>query len=150
MAMRGVVDNRDLIGLFGGRAARLSTLSWAIGTSLASVAGILDPRLQLRSLPMTFFGALVVGLASSYALGYLPSSRIWASAPFQGLLTLSVPSVILFMALPVLPMHRIRRGAPRRHAPLAPASFVRSSRGPPSSASTAPSRSPGPASSASA
>ncbi len=37
-----------------------------------------------------------------------------------------MPSVILFNVLPVLPMHRIRRGAPRRHAPLAPASFVRS------------------------
>ena len=88
MAMRGVLDNRDLIGLFGGRPARRSTLSWATGTSLASVAGILvAPRLQLRSLPMTFFGALVVGLASSYALGYLPSSGIWAFAPIQGLLT---------------------------------------------------------------
>ncbi|MGO8826639.1 MAG: ABC transporter permease [Acidimicrobiales bacterium] len=151
MAMRGVVDNRDLIGLFGGRPARLSTLSWAIGTSLASVAGILvAPRLQLqpliltllvidayaaamigrlRSLPMTFFGALVVGLASSYALGYLPSSGIWASTPIQGLLTLSVPSVILFIVLLVLPMHRIRSGAPQRHAPLAPASFVRSLQG---------------------
>ncbi len=151
MAMRGVVDNRDLIGLFGGRPARLSTLSWAIGTSLASVAGILvAPRLQLqpliltllvidayaaamigrrRSLPKTFFGALVVGLASSYALGYLPSSGIWASTPIQGLLTLSVPSVILFIVLLVLPMHRIRSGAPQRHAPLAPASFVRSLQG---------------------
>ena len=78
--MRGVVDNRSLIGLFGGRPTRLSTLSWSIGASLASVAGILvAPRLQLqpliltllvidayaaavigrlRSLPMTFLGAL--------------------------------------------------------------------------------------------
>jgi branched-chain amino acid transport system permease protein len=48
IAMRGVVDNRDLIGLFGGRSTRLSTLSWSIGASLASVAGILvAPRLQL-------------------------------------------------------------------------------------------------------
>ena len=41
IAMRGVVDNRPLIGLFGGRPPRLSTLSWSIGASLASVAGIL-------------------------------------------------------------------------------------------------------------
>ena len=96
IAMRGVVDNRSLIGLFGGRSTRLSTLSWSIGASLASVAGILvAPRLQLqpliltllvidayaaavigrlRSLPMTFLGALVVGLASSYAVGYVPST----------------------------------------------------------------------------
>jgi branched-chain amino acid transport system permease protein len=151
IAMRGVVDNRPLIGLFGGRPAGLSTLSWAIGASLASVAGILvAPRLQLqpliltllvidayaaamigrlRSLPMTFLGALIVGLASSYALGYIPSSGIWSSTPIQGLLTLSVPSVILFIVLLVLPMHRIRTGAAQRHAPLAPAGFVRSLQG---------------------
>jgi branched-chain amino acid transport system permease protein len=149
--MRGVVDNRPLIGLFGGRPAGLSTLSWAIGASLASVAGILvAPRLQLqpliltllvidayaaamigrlRSLPMTFLGALIVGLATSYALGYIPSTGIWASTPLQGLLTLSVPSVILFIVLLVLPMHRIRTGAPQRHTPLAPAGFGRSLQG---------------------
>ena len=151
IAMRGVVDNRPLIGLFGGRPAGLSTLSWAIGASLASVAGILvAPRLQLqpliltllvidayaaamigrlRSLPMTFLGALIVGLATSYALGYIPGTGIWASTPLQGLLTLSVPSVILFIVLLVLPMHRIRSGAPQRHTPLAPAGFVRSLQG---------------------
>ncbi len=123
--MRGVVDNRDLIGLFGGRSTRLSTLSWAIGASLASVAGILvAPRLQLqpliltllvidayaaavigrlRSLPMTFLGALIVGLASSYAVGYIPSTGLWASTPVQGALTLSVPTIILFIVLLTLP-----------------------------------------------
>src|SRR5580700_6199273 len=151
MAMRGVVDNRELIGLFGGRPARLSTLSWAIGSSLASVAGILvAPRLQLqpliltllvidayaaamigrlRSLPMTFLGALVVGLASSYAVGYVPSTGFWSSTPVQGTLTLSVPTVILFIALLTLPMDRIRSGSPQRHVPLAPASFLRSLQG---------------------
>jgi branched-chain amino acid transport system permease protein len=151
IAMRGVVDNRNLIGLFGGRSTRLSTLSWSIGASLASVAGILvAPRLQLqpliltllvidayaaavigrlRSLPMTFLGALVVGLASSYAVGYVPSTGFWSSTPVQGTLTLSVPTVILFIALLTLPMDRIRSGSPLRHVPLAPASFVRSLQG---------------------
>jgi len=150
IAMRGVVDNRSLIGTFGGRPARLSTLSWSIGASLASVAGILvAPRLQLqpliltllvidayaaamigrlRSLPLTFAGALVVGLTSSYALGYIPNTGIWASTPIQGL-TQSVPSIILFIVLLALPMHRIRSGTPQRHAPLAPAGFVRSLQG---------------------
>ncbi len=151
IAMRGVVDNRSLIGLFGGRSTRLSTLSWSIGASLASVAGILvAPRLQLqpliltllvidayaaavigrlRSLPMTFLGALLVGLASSYAVGYVPSTGFWSSTPVQGTLTLSVPTVILFIALLTLPMDRIRSGTPQRHVPLAPASFVRSLQG---------------------
>ncbi len=150
IAMRGVVDNRSLIGTFGGRPARLSTLSWAIGASLASVAGILvAPRLQLqpliltllvvdayaaamigrlRSLPMTFLGALIVGLASSYALGYVPNTGFWASTPVQGL-TQSVPSIVLFIVLLVLPMHRVRSGAPQRHAPLAPAGLLRSLQG---------------------
>ncbi len=152
IAMRGVVDNRPLVGLFGGRAWQLSTLSWSIGASLASVAGILvAPRLQLqpliltllvidayaaavfgrlRSLPMTFLGGLIVGLASSYAQGYVPNSgAFWSSAPVQGLLTQSVPSILLFVFILVLPAHRLRTGAAQRHAPLAPASFVRSVQG---------------------
>jgi branched-chain amino acid transport system permease protein len=152
IAMRGVVDNRDLIGTFGGRPARLSTLSWAIGASLASVAGILvAPRLQLqpliltllvidayaaavfgrlRSLPWTFAGALLVGLLSSYAQGYLPNTGgFWTSTPVVGLFTQSVPSILLVVAILVLPAHRIRSGSPQRHAPLAPASFVRSLQG---------------------
>jgi branched-chain amino acid transport system permease protein len=151
IAMRGVVDNRPLIGLFAGRPARLSTLSWSIGASLASVAGILvAPRLQLqpliltllvidayaaamigrlRSLPLTFAGGLLVGLASSYAVGYIPTSGFWASTPVSGLLTLSVPSVLLFVVLLVLPQHRIRSGGSQRRVLIPPASFARSIQG---------------------
>ena len=152
IAMRGVVDNRPLVGLFGGRAWQLSTLSWAMGASLASIAGILvAPRLQLqpliltllvidsfaaavigrlRSLPWTFAGGLLIGLLSSYAQGYVPNSgSFWSSTPVQGLLTLSVPSIVLFVAILVLPAQRLRSGVAQRHAPLAPASFFRSIQG---------------------
>ena len=152
IAMRGVVDNRPLVGLFGGRAWQLSTLSWSIGASLAAVAGILvAPRLQLqpliltllvidayaaavfgrlRSLPMTFLGGLIVGLASSYAQGYVPNvGAFWSSAPVQGLLTQSVPSILLFVFIIALPAHRLRTGTAQRRAPLAPASFLRSTQG---------------------
>lgn len=152
IAMRGVVDNRPLVGLFGGRAWQLSTLSWSIGASLASIAGILvAPRIQLqpliltllvidayaaavfgrlRSLPLTFAGGLIVGLASSYAQGYVPNSGgFWGSTPVQGILTLSVPSVLLFIFILALPALRLRTGAPQRHAPLAPASLMRSFQG---------------------
>jgi branched-chain amino acid transport system permease protein len=150
IAMRGVVDNRDLIGLFGGRPSSFSTLSWSIGASLASVAGILvAPRLQLdpliltllvidayaaamvgrlRSLPMTFVGALLVGLLASYATGYFPQTGFWAATPIQGL-ELSVPSVLLFIVLLVLPMGRVRSGLAQRRNGIAPASFVRSLQG---------------------
>jgi branched-chain amino acid transport system permease protein len=78
---------------------------------------------------MTFVGALLVGLISSYAVGYIPTSGFWASTPISGLLTLSVPSVLLFIVLLVLPMHRIRSGGSQRRIPMAPASFARSIQG---------------------
>jgi len=90
-AMRASVDNRGLLELFGARASWLSSLSWAIGAALAALAGILltpvvglsyfDLTLlvisayaaavagRLVSLPRTFIGALVLGLAQSYAGG---------------------------------------------------------------------------------
>ena len=96
IAMRAVVDDRDLTALNGGRPSRVSALSWALGTMLAALAGILlAPKLglsvlnltflvisayaaaivgQLKSLPLTFAGALALGLAEAYAIGYLPTS----------------------------------------------------------------------------
>src|SRR6195952_1614957 len=41
IAMRAVVDSRDLVALNGGRPVMLSTLSWALGAMLAGLAGIL-------------------------------------------------------------------------------------------------------------
>jgi branched-chain amino acid transport system permease protein len=148
IAMRGVVDNRELVGLFGGRAARFATLSWALGASLASVAGCLvAPLLQLqpqsltllvidayaaaiigrlRNLPMTFVGGIVVGLAASYSEGYLPfSGSFWASSPVTGL-KLNVPAIILFLALLAIPVSRLRAGSLQRQVSLATASLSKS------------------------
>jgi len=151
IAMRGVVDNRDLVGLFGGRPPWLSTMSWALGASLASMAGILAAPLiqlsptiltllvvdayaaamlgRLRNLPLTFVGALSIGLAESYATGYFPQGGFWSSTPVTGLLELSVPSLLLFAVLLALPQDRIRSGALRRTVSLEPASLVRSLQG---------------------
>src|SRR5436305_7887974 len=41
IAMRAVVDDRDLTALNGGRPSRVSALAWALGTMLAAMAGIL-------------------------------------------------------------------------------------------------------------
>ncbi len=84
---------------------------------------------RLRSLPMTFLGALSSASPPPMRWATCPSTGFWASTPVQGTLTLSVPTVILFIALLILPMDRIRSGAPLRHVPLAPASFVRSLQG---------------------
>src|SRR6202011_3261750 len=52
--MRAVVDNRPLLLLYGGRPDRVAMFSWAIGASLAALAGILiAPALQLSVLPLT-------------------------------------------------------------------------------------------------
>jgi len=129
VTMRAVVDNRGLAGLNGARPARIGTLSWALGAMLASIAGILiAPELQLsvlpltllvvdayaaamigrlRNLPLTFAGALLIGLLQSYAVGYMPSTGIWDSVPLQGM-RLAIPSILLFVTLLLLPQDKIR------------------------------------------
>jgi branched-chain amino acid transport system permease protein len=131
IAMRAVVDNRDLASLNGARPAWIGTFSWAFGSSLAALAGILiAPQLQLnvfnltllvvnayaaamvgrlRNLPLTFAGSLGLGLLSSYAVGYLPTSGFWGSTPLQGL-RLSIPVLTLFVVLLVLPSDTIEHG----------------------------------------
>ena len=130
--MRAVVDNRPLLMLFGGNPNRASRLSWVLGSSLAAIAGILiAPTLQLsvapltllvinayaaaiigrlRSLPYTFLGAAIIGLASSYVVGYLPVSSVgWLQN-----LPLAVPIIILIIALLLQPHERLRGYTVRR------------------------------------
>ena len=76
---------------------------------------------RLRSLPLTFAGAIGLGLLTSYATGYLPLNGFWASTPIQGL-KLSVPSVVLFIVLLVIPVSRLRTASPQRSVGL-PTSF---------------------------
>jgi branched-chain amino acid transport system permease protein len=133
IATRAVVDNRDLAGLTGARPNRYSMLGWAMGSSLAAIAGImlaptinLDPTIltllvinayaaavvgRLRSLPLTFVGALVLGLVQSYGIGYLPVSTFWTS------FSLIIPMLYLFAAILILPQPR---AALVRHVGLAP------------------------------
>jgi branched-chain amino acid transport system permease protein len=148
IAMRAVVDNRELAALNGARPAWVSTFSWALGASLAALAGILiAPTLQLsvlaltllvvdayaaamvgrlRSLPLTFAGAIAIGLAQSYAVGYMPTSGFFGSTPMQGL-RLSIPAILLFGALLFLPQDTIESGRLlARRVAIAPASLAKS------------------------
>lgn len=125
IAMRGAVDDPDLLAMAGQSPARVQQLSWALGATLAALAGILLAPLvtldiltltllvingyaaaligRLRSLPLTAVGALVLGLAITYATGY-----------GTGLLTdlqPIIPMILLFAALVVLPPARLRAGA---------------------------------------
>ncbi len=130
IAMRSVVDNRDLAALNGARPAWLGTFSWAFGASLAALAGILiAPQAELnvftltllvvsayaaamfgrlRNLPATFIAALALGLLTSFAVGYLPTGGFWGSTPIQGL-RLSIPMIALFAVLLILPSDTIEQ-----------------------------------------
>ena len=125
LAMRAAVDDRSLAMLNGARPRRSAMLAWAIGCTSAAVAGILvAPSVglshvnltlmivnayaaamigRLRSLPMTFVGALLVGLLDAYALAYLPTDGILL-AQFR----FAIPVILLFVVLLVLPQERLR------------------------------------------
>ncbi len=125
VSMRANVDDRTLAVLNGARPDRIASLSWAIGSSLAAVGGILiAPTLtleagslslliinayaaaifgRLRSLPLTFLGAVVIGLTEGYLTGYVPGSNAY----FAGFRTASAV-IILFLALLFIPNPRLR------------------------------------------
>ena len=128
VAMRGVVDDRPLMALNGGYPFRLNALSWAIGASLGALGGILTSGSagglqvltltflvvnayaaallgRLRSLPLTFLGALMLGLLVQYLTGYVTLTG-WISN-----ITPALPTVFLFAILLILPPVRLRAGA---------------------------------------
>jgi branched-chain amino acid transport system permease protein len=128
VAMRAVVDDPALLELNGGRPERLATMSWALGAGLAALAGILITPIQggamsanaltllvidafaaamfgrLRSLPRTFVGAIVLGLSTNYVVAYFPSDRWTWVSNFR----VSIPMILLFAVLLVLPQDRLR------------------------------------------
>ncbi|NVI87770.1 ABC transporter permease [Actinomadura sp. BRA 177] len=132
VVMRGSVDDPDLLRLNGHDPERAAMLSWALGSTLAVTAGVLIVPIsgggldanaltllvidafaaamfgRLRSIPRTFVGAIVLGLAANYVLAYLPSA-----GTFTGNLRVSLPMIILFVVLVVLPQDRLRGAAIR-------------------------------------
>jgi branched-chain amino acid transport system permease protein len=134
-AMRAVVDNRELLSLHGARPNLLSGLAWALGSSLAALAGILlAPSLsfdytiltflvvnayaaamvgKLKSLPKTFGGAIALGLLINYGQWLyisLPQSLVKDS---QGLIygiNNSLPTIFLLGAMLLLPQEKLRVG----------------------------------------
>lgn len=133
ISMRAVVDDRALARLNGARPDRSSMFSWAIGFSLAALAGVLiGPILflnvfaltflvinayaaamfgRLTSLPLTFIGGLVLGVLERWANGLLDPSTLsflegydnWTT-PLRGV----IPIVLLFVILLVLPQEKAR------------------------------------------
>jgi len=126
IAMRAVVDDPDLTALAGIRPERVSQLSWAMGASLAALAGVLLAPLQtlnvtdltllvingyaaamagrLRNLPATVAGALVIGVSSSLAVGYFGTAVTNYVRP-------AIPMILLFVAVLLLRQERLRSGS---------------------------------------
>jgi branched-chain amino acid transport system permease protein len=127
VAMRAVVDNRELAALAGARPDLVSGFSWALGCSLAAIAGILiapDTGMavagslslivinafvaaivgRLRSLPLTYLGALLLALAIEFSQQFLSLGQRWAQAP------LALPAIMLFVVLLLLPQAQLRFG----------------------------------------
>jgi branched-chain amino acid transport system permease protein len=140
IAMRATVDDPGLTVLTGARPTLVSQVAWSIGTALACLAGILvAPKVtlsattltllivnayaasmigRLRSLPMTFVGALIVGLANDYGVGYLPKIKVGSEyiAGLQG----AIPVVVLFIAVLVMKQSRLRGHATLRTREVSP------------------------------
>ena len=127
LTMKAVVDDRDLTARAGASPHRTAQMSWALGASLAALAGILIAPLQqldqfnltllvvvgyaaavvgrLKSLPLTVAGALALGLAQSYAVGYLPVTLLANLNPV-------LPMILLFAALLFLKQDRLSAARP--------------------------------------
>ena len=135
LAMRGVVDNPELLDLGGTSPAAVRRWAWIIGSSFATLAGILlAPSLNLdavvltllvvqafgaaaigrfSSLPLTYIGGLVIGIAASVATKYVVTS----SAALAGL-PASIPFIVLFLVLVFTPRSRLADRRVRRPRPV--------------------------------
>jgi branched-chain amino acid transport system permease protein len=146
VAMRAVVSNRSLVELSGARPQRSSSTSWALGCSLAALSGILVAYSvgslavlpltllvlnayaaaivgRLVSLPLTFAGAVALGLVQAYAIGYLPENPGWLPDGIDMVTSLrvAIPVIVLFVVLLILPdaplrahgIVRLRESVPR-------------------------------------
>ncbi|HRW36302.1 MAG: ABC transporter permease [Acidimicrobiales bacterium] len=120
-AMRAVVDNRGLAALNGASPDRISSLSWALGCTLAGIAGVLIAPIlaldqnqltllvinayaaamvgRLRSLPLTALGALILGIAREAVNSYQDDLPSWISVD-------TVPALMLFAVLILVPQDK--------------------------------------------
>jgi branched-chain amino acid transport system permease protein len=126
VAVRAVVDSPALLSMSGTRPERVSQVSWALGTFLAALAGVLLAPIQqlninaltlviinafaaamlgrLKNLPLTVVGALILGLLVSYANGYLPATGAFSE------MESAIPMIMLFVVLVFLRQERLRTG----------------------------------------
>lgn len=127
VAMRAVVDNADLAGLTGAPPLTIARTSWILGSMLAALAGVLYAPAagaldainltffvlaaygaavfgRLKSLALTFLGAILLGLVQGYAPIAFPRTELWNH------LQVGVPGVFLFLVLLALPDAKLTVG----------------------------------------
>ncbi|GAB89682.1 branched-chain amino acid ABC transporter permease [Gordonia rhizosphera] len=131
--MRATVDDRSLVAITGADPVRANRIAWVLGLELAAVGGVLiAPAValdamslslvivsayaaaifgRLKSLPLTFVGAVVVGCMESYLTGYLPQNQ------FLPGIRLAAPAILLLLALLAFPHGRLR-GRDRQLSPV--------------------------------
>ena len=124
IAMRGVVDDPNLLAMSGTNERQVQRTAWVIGTTFAALSGVLiAPTLGLdaflltllvvqafgaaaigrfSSLPMTYAGALIVGVAAALV------TRYTADFPSLSGLPPGLPFIVLFIVLIVRPPTEIR------------------------------------------
>jgi branched-chain amino acid transport system permease protein len=133
--MRAVVDDGELARLNGVRSRSIARMSWMIGFCLAGLGGVLFAGGQnlnaivltllvlnaygaamvgrLTSLPMTFVGALLLGLIQEL------TNVTWLAEFFEGLLPgegtftrvqLAIPGIFLVVAMLLVPSARLTAG----------------------------------------
>ncbi len=125
--MRGVVDNPELVSMSGDNPVRVRRWAWIIGTVFASIAGLMLAPTEpvdgvtlttlvfaafgaaaigyFTNLPLTFAGGLFIGIAGALVDKYS------ATISWIGGLPPSLPFVVLFLVLIVMPRRRL---VPRR------------------------------------
>jgi branched-chain amino acid transport system permease protein len=133
--MRAVVDDPELARLKGVRPVVIARLSWMIGFALAALGGVLFAGGQilsavvltllvlnaygaamigrLRSLPMTFAGALILGLTQELT----NVSWLWPNGEQFARARLAIPGLFLIAAVLLVPSVRLSAGRQvgRRH-----------------------------------
>ena len=136
ISMRAVVDDPELARLAGTPAGRISSYAWMIGVFFAGLAGILIAPSssmdvltltelvifgysaavvgRLRSIPLTFLGAMLLGVAYSMSIGYLPTNILTD-------VTDALPMAMLLVVLLVLPEVRLAVGRLPKVRPVRPA-----------------------------
>ena len=126
--MRSVVDDPELAQLSGVRSVSVARFSWMIGFGLAALAGVLfsaGTNLnaivltllvlnaygaamigRLTSLPMTFLGALFLGLCQELT----NVSWLWPDGDVFLRVRLAIPGLFLVLAVLLVPSFRLSAG----------------------------------------